>query len=556
MKKFILIFFLGLIFNTYSQHCYPPTASIDIDINNIRAKLLNGGDMWWDGVNSATYQYPKIDTSLGTIPKNVLFAGALWVSGIDNQANLKLAGQTFRNNGHEFWSGPIVFGSSTIPDTECTKFDRFFPILRTELDAHINAINAASNPLSISSMATNILEWPAKGNQYLLTEYNMEIVDDLAPFQDCNNNEIYDPENGDFPLMKGDQSIFWVINDIGNVHARSGGKPLGVEIQCLAYAYISNDEVNDATFYDYKVIKKTSGNLSDFYFSKFVDPDIGDPTNDFIGCDTTLNYGFCYNSDNSFGVTGEPIAVTQFLKTPGKGLSSFVGFINSAGIAHSDPLNADGFRLFQEGFWGDGSPITCGGNGYGGSVPTKFLFHGNPADTSSGGSACDNWSECSLPNTPTDKRYIMNSGPYTLNATEALDFTIAVMIAPTDFNTYNGCPDKTTLINPVVNLVNDFINTVNDNPYSCKVLSSVIDFNDETDLVSIYPNPTNNILNINTKENFEITKLELYDAKGSLIDIKIKDNAIDLTKKAKGIYTLKIYNKNLNKIVLKKFVLR
>src|SRR5690348_16351615 len=38
--------------------CEPPTAQVDLDINNVRTTILNGGDMWWN-LNSAKYEIPK-----------------------------------------------------------------------------------------------------------------------------------------------------------------------------------------------------------------------------------------------------------------------------------------------------------------------------------------------------------------------------------------------------------------------------------------------------------------------------------------------------------------
>ncbi len=34
--------------NTKASGCASATAQIDLDINNVRALIMNGGDMWWD----------------------------------------------------------------------------------------------------------------------------------------------------------------------------------------------------------------------------------------------------------------------------------------------------------------------------------------------------------------------------------------------------------------------------------------------------------------------------------------------------------------------------
>src|SRR5690606_10310784 len=54
--------------------CLPATAQVDIDINNVRARILNGGDMWWDLNSVAKYEVPKIDDP-NTVRKNSMFAG-------------------------------------------------------------------------------------------------------------------------------------------------------------------------------------------------------------------------------------------------------------------------------------------------------------------------------------------------------------------------------------------------------------------------------------------------------------------------------------------------
>jgi hypothetical protein len=48
---------------------------------------------------------------------------------------------------------------------------------------------------------------------------------------------------GDYPSVKdgseayGDQMVYWVFNDKGNVHNETNGNPLGVQINALAFAF-------------------------------------------------------------------------------------------------------------------------------------------------------------------------------------------------------------------------------------------------------------------------------------------------------------------------------
>ena len=58
--------------------CSPATSRKDLDINNVRALIMNGGDMWWDqGAGLPRYEIPK-DSK-----KHSQFAASLWIGGID-----------------------------------------------------------------------------------------------------------------------------------------------------------------------------------------------------------------------------------------------------------------------------------------------------------------------------------------------------------------------------------------------------------------------------------------------------------------------------------------
>ena len=61
--------------------CLPATAQTELNINNVRTTILAGGDMWWD-LDNGKYEIPK-DSD-----KHSMFAGALWIGGLDDQGYL------------------------------------------------------------------------------------------------------------------------------------------------------------------------------------------------------------------------------------------------------------------------------------------------------------------------------------------------------------------------------------------------------------------------------------------------------------------------------------
>ena len=78
--------------------CVRPTKQIEMQVNNVRARLLTGGDIW----SEAQYIVPK--PAPGQLPVSALFAGGVWIGGVDRAGNIKLSGVTYRSQGYDFFS--------------------------------------------------------------------------------------------------------------------------------------------------------------------------------------------------------------------------------------------------------------------------------------------------------------------------------------------------------------------------------------------------------------------------------------------------------------------
>lgn len=416
--------------------CSDATTQIDLDINNVRARLLGAGDFWWDLQNDAKYEIPKVDPSTGVIPVSSSFAGALWIGGIDAGGQLKIAAQTYRQSGNDFWPGPLD-ADGTIEEATCNAYDRHWKLNRTEVDDFFETILVYGGNPGISQTTSLIpegeipqiiREWPGVGNQYATGKAGelLDVQKDLAPFVDVNFDGIYSPELGEYPDIDGDQAIFWVYNDKGNIHTESGGDAIGVEIQAMAFGFQTNDEINDMTFYRYKVINYATTALDSTYFGQWVDSDLGAYDDDWVGCDTTLSLGMCYNGDLVDGPTSPnyganpPIFGTDFFQGPIKyiteggsivdsvrlGMSAFLYYNNDFTVI-GNPEVAAHYYGYMSGTWKDGSPFTYGENGYGGTVLSNFIFPSDPSDPTG-------WSECTESNPAADRRYLQSSGPFTL----------------------------------------------------------------------------------------------------------------------------------------------
>ncbi|MCW5906754.1 MAG: hypothetical protein KIS94_02760 [Chitinophagales bacterium] len=417
-------------FKNEAGDCASPIAQFDMDINNVRARLLTGGDMWWN-LSEARYQVPKSDGTGASL--NALFAGAIWITGFDAGGNLKCAAQRYRQGGDDFWPGPVVGG--TVDKATCNKYDRFFNVYGANIEKAQAAYMLKGSATTLADIPKDVLAWPGKDNPYLASDPSLVgetfiINDNMAPFKDVDNDGVYDPLKGDYPYIPcrngeaeayADQMIFWCFNDVGNLHTESNGQAIGVQINALAFAFQTTDEINNMTFYKYEIINKSSNPLRQTYISQWSDPDLGCFSNDRVGCDTTRNLGIVYDGETpdidcqgvaGYGSEHALIGIDFFegpLSDSGQqlGLSSFVYFINGAAFPMADPSSAAGYRNYMTGFWNDGTPFTQGGTGYNTGSPTKFIFPGNPIDPNA-------WSDHTSGQQSGDRRMVQTSGPFTL----------------------------------------------------------------------------------------------------------------------------------------------
>jgi len=108
--------------------------------------------------------------------------------------------------------------------------------------------------------------------------------------------------------------------------------------------------------------------------------------------------------------------MTTFLYYSGDG--SVIG--NPSGST-DDPYN------FLRAVWRDGRPMTLGDNGYGGTVTTSFMFSGDPVQRGF-------WSEVNTDgfggrNWPSDRRFILSTGPFDLDPGDTQDIVVAIVWA-------------------------------------------------------------------------------------------------------------------------------
>jgi hypothetical protein len=100
--------------------------------------------------------------------------------------------------------------------------------------------------------------------------------------------------------LNGDQTIWWVFNDMGNYHGETGSLlPIGIEVRAQAYAFCSSDtDLSNTTFYTYEIINRNIFTIHDCCIGHWIDSDLGNYLDNYVGCDVSRNLGYSYNGDN------------------------------------------------------------------------------------------------------------------------------------------------------------------------------------------------------------------------------------------------------------------
>ena len=480
-----------------------------LTINNVRGRINTGGDMWWDLNDFSQYYIPANGQATS------LFAGSLWIGGLDINDQLKLAALRFRQSGNDYWPGPLTIdGTASVDEITCAQYDQHFVLSRAEVDEYLGWWHSENRAVEYPEyqIPESILNYPAHGDYSKNQSYY------LAPFRDVDGDGDYDPTMGDYPyyditnelcplnyagdpnyvpqrtmeetqmgtvqgsilvdqVLKGDQTLWWIFNDKGNFHSETQGSSIGFEIRAQAFAFATNDEINNMTFYTYEIINRSTFTLQNTYFSPWVDTDLGYSDDDYVGCDVARGLGYCYNGTSVDGSSepeaygDQPPAIgVDFFQGPyidpdGRDNPEFTGdcsilnsqyewdqmaingvnfgnhivdderfgmrrfvYHNNDNSPQGDPDLAPEYYNYLRGFWRDNTRMLYGGNAHfnSGAVGPEcdFMFPGDSDPCNWGtrgippnGGYNQNglyWTEETADNNPFDRRFMQSAGPFTL----------------------------------------------------------------------------------------------------------------------------------------------
>lgn len=530
----------GICLSQVNNPCQPPTAFTTLEVNEVKAGLLNGGDFWWN-LNDAVYEVPK---GSGV---HSIFSGGLWIGGIDAGGKLKVAAQTYRQGYYDYWPGPLgVDDAATEP--VCWAYDRFWRITRSDMETFRDLCDQylvqPGDTIPAKFIPKDIREWPASGNKLAKgangESLQIPVGKNLAPYIEVNGIPGYNPRTGDCPKIRGEEAVWWVINDMGAEHTSSGGDPLGVEVSVMAYGFNWPSYLRQTTFYHFDIVNYGS-DLFDIRLGMLVDFDLGYPFDDYVGCDSTRSLGIGYNGDSIDGpginVYGEnpPFIGVDLLRGP-KGddgddlsMTSFMAY-ESNFAATGNPTLPEHYYNYLQARWLDSTHLTWGGSGYGGSQKVNYIFPSEPDQAG--------WSECALNNNPFNRRMVMGTGPLTFEQYERISFDLAVIWRQCDPEPW--CPSFRC-----IQIISDVVQAWFDAVYPPVGIPSRTDRNKSS--VSIYPNPASSKAEVRFSQPLNHSyHISAFDLKGRKIyesNQQIPGNGsheIDVSEWSPGVFLVQI----------------
>ena len=540
----------------------PFTTMDSVDINNINAAVLVHGDMWWNPTTELAHcNFPN-----GS-PKNIGFASAIWMSGYDAGGGLHVAAQTYRQNGNDYWPGPLD-GSDTLTYATSKSWDRIWKVSRLNVQ-YFNSLpvhNIANTPASI-------LTWPGVGNNYAVdstgTPLTMYAGNTYAPFVDLNGNGVYEPLLGEYPDFPGDQALWWIFSDNGPAHTESNGKSLGVEVQTMAYAYNRGTLIDNVIYYQYKIINRSANTYHNFRLGLWADMDLGYYLDDFIGFDSSYRLGIIYNGTgddgasgghplNSYG-TNMPQAGVTLISLPGDVGSAYIpaGSFDTYNNDNSDignPHIDSSYNYYLRAMQGNGVHITGPLPGthciYGHFADTttifptgsdvNYFFPGDPSDT--GG-----WSECACGDVPGDRRFVLASNDFTVLPGSTNEVVMALVT--TNLDSMHACPGTSFTD---IKIVADTAWEVYHNP-PAPITEAVSNLSSANN-INIYPDPAHDKLYIenNGTQNGEAS-VTIYNTLGQVMNVAMSSSnattTVSINELPAGVYYLQYRNGNEQKNV-------
>ncbi len=482
--------------------------SSTLSVNNVNASFTANG-----GLFQNEYEFAGFTLNDANL-KSAIFAGSSWIAAKVNDS-LHLAVQDYHLLNDSLYPGLDIsdFAAGPIANdyngaNYNTRYHRLWKISRQQIDYHRNHYQQVPY-----LPADAILEWPANGDSG-----NGEAAI-LAPFYDMDGDGQYQPLNGDYPVIAGDEAIYVIFNDENRDKPATATPPLSAEIHLMAYAFdsASNPAFHNSIFLHYQLFNRGSANWDSLVFSNWMDVDLGNATDDVVGSDSANSLIYAYNADmNDEGPLGfglnPPAVGVQNLNANASGHMYYNRSGSGGPAGTSDPYVSAEYYNLMNSKWKDGHSLIVENAGGGGSLSNGdgYVVGDTGKTTKWAYEEAYGWTESPL-NTG-DKRQLFNIRVDSLPAGESLclDFAYIYGRDPAGQDVYSS-------IQVVKNRAQTLRQYFNSTGGPCtEQVVGLSRLEAKQDYFEIYPNPTQGELQLKTKNSGPL-RIEVYSINGGLI---------------------------------------
>lgn len=488
-----------------------------LDINRFNIGHLVHGDMWYKSPGGgAALEYPKGSG------KQLNGVAGIWTMATDGVNDYGAAQLYKSGSSSDFWPGPLDAADICTYETS-EKWARIWKVNQTD----INIFRSLSSKTT-ATVPAPVLEWPAKGNPYAKGNAGaaLSITEDMAPFEDTDGDGVYDPIKGDYPKIKGDQMLWWIINDNGaTTHSTSKSTPMKIEYRISAYAYSRGGVLDNIVYYEFDLFNKSSVNYSDLRSGLFADFKMGYIYDDYLAFDSVTRMGIGYDGvpASNAHLIGLSLVEVPGDKYPG-GMQPAGAFVSVEGTLTGPkrtPRTYTEFNYYMQGKTADGGAL--------GRYPYKI---GGPYEYA----LQDGVTMCAASEPLGNRKYELNTGSFELLAGQAKKVAWALMATDTTGNACGSSLDFKALTD-----VADTAWKVYYNPLPALSTKEVAVLDAK---LRIYPNPTQSVVMIDsyTGRSLKAAQLKVNDATGRQLQLPVQQSSkqlsIDVSSLATGVYSL------------------
>jgi len=391
----LLMFLMGCFALTASAQT---PAQATIQVNNVRAIVRNNGAAFDDG-----QQGQFVPVQPGLAQKTLVRNAGIWLAGLDPGGNLKGAVTTSAISDFQ----P---GSLTPEGIAIENLNKVWSVRCADINQHVADF---SDNGTIDNPNKAVYAFPGQGNPFF-EQYNPSLTlpfssTGLAGFFDRDQNALYDPSQGEYPVLEvrgcpfkvfPEEQSWMVFNDQKNHPSLLDDVQIEVQTQFFAFKTPQPSVFNNAIFARYKLINRATERIDSCFFGIHADFDIGHPDDDFMGTIPNRNilYGYNGDTDDEGGFGSEiPVMVMDLFRGPLNENGEELG-LHSA-IVLNDANNLLDYQYYNllNGRFKDGDPTPNNG----------IMYPGNPNQPSES-------SEITAGNTPGKRVGIASYGPFSL----------------------------------------------------------------------------------------------------------------------------------------------